>query len=416
MKTPILPFEGYKWPWASVEPTESLNDPAVFLGVLRVLQRYEGERTSSPALTAALNTVKRETATRVNVVRTPARNLIRNSGQYWKSKRLIEPTHGKVILTPFGHKVASGDITRAEFASAIIKQMTLPDPIIMSPTVMARWESAGLSIKPLELILEILAQLSESYGGEQAFITAYELIRIVIPLAGNHVPIVDYVAALAAFRAGKLDISSWPDCAPKSNDKRIAAEYLLFLEHYGFLYKQDTLGHRTRYETPYMLALGESDLIEKFRHIQVEYGNSLAAVKSAREVGFPAEVELRLVERERVLSSRLARPGQASFRRLLFRAYKGQCLLTRENMSEVLEAIHIRPVKHQGSDQVGNGFLLRVDVHTLFDGGHIRIDPQGSVHYSEATKQSPSYRDLPEQVDLPRFISQQALEWRWNYT
>lgn len=414
--TPTLPFDGYKWPWASKEPTESLNDPAVFLGVLRVLQKYEGERTSMPALTAALNTVKRETSTPVNVVRTPARNLIRNSGQYWKSKRLMQPVRGKVILTPFGRKVASGDITRAEFASVIIKQMILPDPIIMSPAVMEKWNSANLTIKPLELILEILAHLSQSFGSGQAFITANELIQIIIPLAGNQVSIGSYITALSAFRTGRLDISSWPDCAPESNDKRIAAEYLLFLEHYGFLYRLDSPEHRTRFETPYMLAIGESALIDKFRQIQVEYGDPLAAVESAREVGFPAGVELQLVERERVFSSRLARPGQASFRRLLFQAYKGRCLLTQENMSEVLEAIHIRPVKHQGSDQVGNGFLLRVDVHTLFDGGHIRIDPHGSVHYSEATRQSPSYRDLPEQVELPKFISQQALEWRWNYT
>jgi hypothetical protein len=60
---PVKPFDSYKWRWLSVQPTESLLDPPVFLGVLRVLARHEGERPSTPEIETELNTVQSETNT-----------------------------------------------------------------------------------------------------------------------------------------------------------------------------------------------------------------------------------------------------------------------------------------------------------------------------------------------------------------
>ena len=37
------------------------------------------------------------------------------------------------------------------------------------------------------------------------------------------------------YRAGKLDLSQWPNCVPESNDRQMAREFLLFLEHHGFV-------------------------------------------------------------------------------------------------------------------------------------------------------------------------------------
>jgi len=50
MIIPTKPFPAYKWRWASFQPSEGLNDPSVFLGVLRVFRNFEGEPTSSSAL------------------------------------------------------------------------------------------------------------------------------------------------------------------------------------------------------------------------------------------------------------------------------------------------------------------------------------------------------------------------------
>ena len=42
------------------------------------------------------------------------------------------------------------------------------------------------------------------------------------------------------------------------------------------------------------------------------------------------------------------------------------------NVPEILEAAHIKPFKYNGEDTVANGFAMRVDIHTLFDAGHLR--------------------------------------------
>ncbi len=42
---------------------------------------------------------------------------------------------------------------------------------------------------------------------------------------------------------------------------------------------------------------------------------------------------------------------------------------------------HIIPVGHGGTDAVGNGLCMRVDIHRLFDNGKIRIAPDGEVEH-----------------------------------
>src|SRR5438445_13058875 len=119
-RPPRLPFPEFKWKWASFAPTEGLNDPAVFLGVLRALRRHEGDAPNDIAVQRALRKVERETHSRVRLARDPTRNLLRNSGQYWKTKGLLEPTSGRIELTDFGRNVAQGLITRAEFAAKVV--------------------------------------------------------------------------------------------------------------------------------------------------------------------------------------------------------------------------------------------------------------------------------------------------------
>ena len=45
---PRLPFDGYKWYWACKAPTEALNDPAVLLGVLRIIDNL-ADRAHRPS-------------------------------------------------------------------------------------------------------------------------------------------------------------------------------------------------------------------------------------------------------------------------------------------------------------------------------------------------------------------------------
>ena len=40
---PKLPFDGFKWKWASLQCTEGINDPVVLLGVLFRMAKLEGQ-------------------------------------------------------------------------------------------------------------------------------------------------------------------------------------------------------------------------------------------------------------------------------------------------------------------------------------------------------------------------------------
>jgi hypothetical protein len=89
--TPVKPFDTYKWRWLSVQPTEGLLKPAVFLGVLRALDKCEGLRPSNQSVYDALLLVEQETQSSVSLARDLDRNLLRNSGQYWKGTGLLNP-------------------------------------------------------------------------------------------------------------------------------------------------------------------------------------------------------------------------------------------------------------------------------------------------------------------------------------
>ena len=47
--------------------------------------------------------------------------------------------------------------------------------------------------------------------------------------------------------------------------------------------------------------------------------------------------------------------------------------MTGEKTLPVLEAAHIRPYKYDGPHALGNGLLLRSDLHKLFDAGYVTV-------------------------------------------
>ena len=394
---PSKPFPGYKWRWASVAPSEGLNDQPVYLGVLRVLAKHEGKSFGDAGVLAGLAEVMAATGTRLNLVRTGDRNLIRNSGQYWSAFGLLAAVHSGVIeLTDLGRRVAGGDVTPSEFAAATVRSHRLPNSTI-EPT--APWGT--LRIRPLALILQVMAGLAGTGTGE-AYLTKSELVKIVIPLAGASRPVADHVEAIRSHRAGIQSLVGWPDCAPRANDPRFAAEFLRFLAEYGYLVKDE--GHP---EPRYVLRLTPDEVGDLLAGTSSpDLSTALTAV---RAVGVAD-----LVERAKRLVEVTARPGQRSFRKKVMAAYGSTCFLTGTSFVEVLQAAHIRPVKSRGSDQANNGVCLRTDIHDLFDAGHIRIDPDGNVHLSEALAASGAYA-LPARVTWPAVVHPDNLDFRWKY-
>lgn len=73
---------------------------------------------------------------------------------------------------------------------------------------------------------------------------------------------------------------------------------------------------------------------------------------------------------------------QREFRKMLLRLDK-QCVVTGEKVKEALEAAHVISVEDGGAESRNNGFMLRADIHNLFDAGLLRIDNRGCVHISK---------------------------------
>lgn len=404
---PPIPFPGFKWKWASLQCTEGLNDPVVLLGVLFRMRKLEskGAKYSSEAFANELKELSDDIKDSIGIDlarRTGERNLIRNSGQYWRAVGLLTDgdRSGRIQLTDFGRRVADRDISQTEFAAITVQTFKLPNMQIQGSDECQRWIDNGLIIYPLRLLLSILREL-QHHG--QGYITTEELTRIIIPLSGNKAELVDYVNFILWFRAGQITLIGWPNCIPGANDLRIAREYLLFLSNYGYIIRKE---QNTRVDEQYLY---NQELDSEISAILAEppTDESLQqAVDRIRVDNVAADIE-----RKRVAVQR-TRPNQARFRRDVLEAY-GRCVITNVTMPEVLEAAHIKPFKYKGEDTVANGFPMRMDIHLLFDSGHLRISDDGEVQLSSRARMDYG-ATIPPKIYLPEFTSKEFLRWRWN--
>jgi len=84
---------------------------------------------------------------------------------------------------------------------------------------------------------------------------------------------------------------------------------------------------------------------------------------------------------EKVRRSRdvLLRQGQPPFRAALMDAYERRCAVTGTDVEQVLQAAHIVGYAESGDNALGNGLLLRADIHDLFDRGLLWISASSKV-------------------------------------
>jgi putative restriction endonuclease len=128
-------------------------------------------------------------------------------------------------------------------------------------------------------------------------------------------------------------------------------------------------------------------------------------------------------DRDRVafLGSRIIR--DRVFRRVVLRAYGERCAVTGLKLingggrAEV-EAAHIRPVEHNGPDDVRNGIALSGTVHWMFDRGLISLSDDLEVLVSRQANDAGSIRNLINasgRARLPHSIHQRPhphfLQW-----
>jgi putative restriction endonuclease len=135
-----------------------------------------------------------------------------------------------------------------------------------------------------------------------------------------------------------------------------------------------------------------------------------------------AFVPLDLDERSSIVSERMVREGQGTFRSRVLDAYGRRCAITGERTEIVLEAAHIQPYMGPRSNHPQNGVALTQEFHTLFDRGLVAITPDLTVRVSPTIRQRWSngrryyaydgqpVSHLPE--DSSMRPSRSALQWR----
>lgn len=416
-----LPFVGFKWRWMEFTPIESLNRPDIFTGVTRALFECEGKSASGSSFEALMKQLQSDLLSDSGITvasSDTSRNLIRRQGRYWKGLDVLTQSAPDIELTAKGRALAQGDLSPFEFALGSIVSHELPNRLIDSSDQIQLWDNAKLRIKPLLLICEVLLYLHKE-DSSVAYITPEELVRVVIPLSSNiaSYKISDFADAILLYRSGKsVDFLTFPDCVPLSNDRRMAREHLLFLHYYSLfnLRKVQSSGNWGDAEQFSISPVGLRALTQIIR-----IDGEQTSLKNLKQVpvlanGRLGNVDLYAVRARRMVEI-LARPGQAKFRRAVLQNHGGKCVITGVEVAEVLQACHIVPVSSGGGDSVENGLCMRVDLHTLYDCGKLRISETGNVHLAPELKKDPTYASLPQKITLPSNISSEALLRRFKY-
>lgn len=411
---PVKPFPEFKWKWACLQCTEGINDPAVLLGVLSRMRKLEktgkNYKYSSPEFAQELIELDNDLKDSVGIDlarRTGERNLIRNSGQYWKTVGLIpsDRTGGHIQLTDFGRKVADRDITQTEFSAITIQTFKLPNTTIQTPAECSLWESHSIVLYPLRIILGTIQALGDKFGKNERLLTVDELIKIIIPLSASHATLEDYANFIFSYRHNELDISNWPDCCLGANDKRIAREYFLFLSNYGYLIRDDENQHGNIHERYLINETIEDEIVEILAKPITDESlqQALADIRNTDIVSQMAR---------KTISSAQYRPKQAKFRHRVLEKCQ-RCIITNVQMSEVLEVAHIKPHKYSGPEDVDNGFAMRTDIHILFDTGNLRISVDGDVELSDIARINYGW-SIPPRIVIPEYVNKNYLQWRWD--
>ena len=399
---PQKPFPNFKWKWASYAPTESINDPVVLLGVLFRMEKLEGKYAfSSKEFEKEMEELSYDLKDSIGIDlagRSGERNIMRNSMQYWKSLNLLpKNVHGIIELTDFGRMVAKREISQAEFSAISVMTHKLPNSNIQKDNDISLWKKAGIVIYPLKLILSV--------AKETEYLTAKELYSIIIPLSAYpNCTIADYSNFIKWNRAGEINISLWPNCCEKANDKRMAREFLLFLANFGYLIKESGTNEDAKFSFNSNLR-DEIDVILTGISTNPTIEEAIKLLNSSDAI---AEFERKIVQNSH------RRPHQAQFRKEVLKACE-RCVITSVTMYEVLEAAHIKPFKYNGEDTISNGFAMRLDIHMLFDTGHLRIDEKGVVELSGRARLDYG-SSIPPKIVIPDFINKEFIKWRWeNY-
>ena len=238
---PIKPFEDFKWRWAVTTPSEGINTPEVLIGTLKVMFKHNGKKHTTQEFKDDLLKLQNKIGTTINLAKIERplnKNIIENSGQYWKALGLLKNSSGgEINLTELGVLLASDKITYDDFIKYLYSNFKLPNTNIESEQTIKKWNEYKVEVYPIKLIFNILLGIKQ-YSNSPAFcyLTPEELRYVIIPLSVYpKLPIIRYVEEIIKYREDASEYVSWPNCTPGDNDNRMVREYLLFLSNFGYL-------------------------------------------------------------------------------------------------------------------------------------------------------------------------------------
>ncbi len=406
------PFADYKWRWMEFTPVESFNRPDILLGITRAILECEGISASNSLfldrLTAIQSDLLSDSEIRL-VPSDPQRNVLRRQGRYWRGLGLLGRESTRSLqLTEFGKQYANGTLSNDDFITSIVNTHGLPNKLIENDETIDKWSNAGISIKPLRLILELLSYLTDEYDTLSAFITPNELGKVIIPLVLHSTNVTFLAEALIEYRNNPGIFESLPDCTQKANDQRMVREHLLILYYFGLLQRDNTLGNNRAEK--YFLASVDVSVIRDLLASETVEATPVVDIFNQVPIYFaPPNI------RTRKLVEITSRPNQAGFRKALLANFNGRCAITDELVSDVLIACHIHEVKDGGSDHSSNGLILRADLHILFDKNKLRISPDGDVIFSPDISELSAYLSLPKKISIPKSVDRELLRRRFEY-
>lgn len=238
---PVKPFDNFKWRWAVTTPSEGINSPEIIIGVLKILNKHNGSKHATQEFQDELLSLQNSINTNIDLAKVDRglhKNIIENSGQYWKALGLINnTTGGQIDVTDLGVSLAEEEITNNEFIENLYSNFKLPNVNIESDSTIQEWRENNVEVYPIKLIIDILLTLKNTIKSPASwFISPEELKKIIIPLSiYKGLPLDRYVNEILGFRKFPKNYNSWPDCTPGDNDFRMIKEYLIFLYNFGFL-------------------------------------------------------------------------------------------------------------------------------------------------------------------------------------
>jgi hypothetical protein len=268
---PQITFPEFKWRWAVTTPSEGLNTEELLIGVLSILVKHDGKKHATQEFKDDLLELEKNSGTKIGLAKVDRdlnKNIIENSGQYWKALGLLNSTtDGTISVTDIGKGIINGSVTKLDFIKKLYNEFSLPNLNIESQSTINTWKTNNVEVFPIKIIFDILLGLTKHVQSPtEWYIDPNELKNVIIPLSiYKDLDIEVYIQNILEYRKDNSKFSSWPNCAPGDNDFRMIKEYLLFLSNFGFLDFVELSNKSKRYyiNSSTLLVLDDSISLDK---------------------------------------------------------------------------------------------------------------------------------------------------------